>query len=58
MDQWNYFRALALALAFGSLFACVFPSHSVRAEALLLVEVDSGKVLRAENATYPWYPAS
>lgn len=29
-----------------------------RAEALLLVDADSGKVLRAENATYPWYPAS
>ena len=28
------------------------------AEALLLVEADSGKVLHAENATYPWYPAS
>jgi D-alanyl-D-alanine carboxypeptidase len=28
------------------------------AEALLTVEVDSGKVLHAENATYPWYPAS
>jgi len=28
------------------------------AEALLLVEVDSGKVLHAENATIPWYPAS
>jgi D-alanyl-D-alanine carboxypeptidase len=28
------------------------------AEALLLVEVDSGKVLHAENAAYPWYPAS
>jgi D-alanyl-D-alanine carboxypeptidase len=27
-------------------------------EALLLVEVDSGKVLHAENAAYPWYPAS
>ncbi|MPZ57402.1 MAG: peptidase M15 [Rhizobiales bacterium] len=25
---------------------------------MLLVEVDSGKVLHAENATYPWYPAS
>jgi D-alanyl-D-alanine carboxypeptidase len=31
---------------------------SARAEALLLVEADSGKVLQAENATYPWYPAS
>jgi D-alanyl-D-alanine carboxypeptidase len=31
------------------------PAHS---EALLLIDVDSGKVLEAENATYPWYPAS
>src|SRR5712664_1355518 len=29
-----------------------------RAEAQLLVEVDSGKVIHSENATYPWYPAS
>ncbi len=28
------------------------------AEAMLLIEADSGKVLHAENATYPWYPAS
>ena len=28
------------------------------AEALLLVEADTGKVLQAENATMPWYPAS
>ena len=28
------------------------------AEALLLVEADTGKVLEAQNATYPWYPAS
>jgi D-alanyl-D-alanine carboxypeptidase len=28
------------------------------AEALLLIEADTGKVLFAENATYPWYPAS
>jgi D-alanyl-D-alanine carboxypeptidase len=30
----------------------------VRAEALLVVEADTGKVLQADNATYPWYPAS
>ena len=30
----------------------------VAAEALLLVEVDTGKVLHAERATTPWYPAS
>ncbi|MGA2313023.1 MAG: serine hydrolase [Xanthobacteraceae bacterium] len=29
-----------------------------QAGASILVEADSGKVLRAENATYPWYPAS
>src|ERR1700732_1644550 len=28
------------------------------AEAHLLIEADTGKVLGAENATYPWYPAS
>src|ERR1700688_4785583 len=28
------------------------------AEAWLVVEADSGKVLEAQNATYPWYPAS
>lgn len=31
---------------------------AARAEAVLLVEASSGKVLHAENATYPWYPAS
>lgn len=30
----------------------------VHAEALLVVEADTGKVLQAENATFPWYPAS
>jgi D-alanyl-D-alanine carboxypeptidase len=33
-------------------------SARASAEALLLVEADTGKVLHAENATYPWYPAS
>jgi D-alanyl-D-alanine carboxypeptidase len=33
-------------------------THAASAEALLLVDADSGKVLQAENATYPWYPAS
>ena len=31
------------------------PAHS---EAQILVEVESGKVLHADNATTPWYPAS
>jgi D-alanyl-D-alanine carboxypeptidase len=32
--------------------------RTARAEALLLIEADSGKVLQADNATMPWYPAS
>ena len=32
--------------------------RTVQAEALLVVEADTGKVLQADNATYPWYPAS
>ena len=32
--------------------------HRANAEALLLIEADSGKVLQADNATMPWYPAS
>jgi D-alanyl-D-alanine carboxypeptidase len=27
-------------------------------EAILLIDAGTGKVLQAENATYPWYPAS
>ncbi|MGB9114168.1 D-alanyl-D-alanine carboxypeptidase family protein [Bradyrhizobium sp.] len=37
--------------------AAVTP-RMAHAEALLVVEADTGKVLQAENATYPWYPAS
>jgi len=36
----------------------VVSPRAARAEALLVVEADTGKVLQAENATYPWYPAS
>ena len=31
---------------------------AAHAEALLVVEADTGKVLQADNATMPWYPAS
>jgi D-alanyl-D-alanine carboxypeptidase len=41
--------AAALALAI---------TGRANAEAQLLIEASTGKVLRAENATYPWYPAS
>src|SRR5215467_319852 len=51
--------ACALALAAGAVPA--LPALDVspaRADALLLVEVDSGKVIDEQNSTYPWYPAS
>ena len=38
-------------------FAVMVP-RAVQAEALLVVEADTGKVLQADNATMPWYPAS
>ncbi|QHO72439.1 peptidase M15 [Bradyrhizobium sp. CCBAU 051011] len=38
-------------------FAVVTP-RAAHAEALLVVEADTGKVLQADNATMPWYPAS
>jgi D-alanyl-D-alanine carboxypeptidase len=41
----------------GAALAFVAP-RAVQAEALLLIEADTGKVLQAENATMPWYPAS
>ena len=37
--------------------ALLLPSVA-HGEARLLIEADSGKVLEAENATMPWYPAS
>jgi D-alanyl-D-alanine carboxypeptidase len=50
-----------IRLVAATVLAAVVALAAVRssaAEALLLVEVDTGKVLYAENATYPWYPAS
>ena len=47
-------RALLIGAATAALAIPARAGH----EALLLIEADSGKVLQAENATYPWYPAS
>jgi D-alanyl-D-alanine carboxypeptidase len=56
-------RAPALGIVFGSIAfstiaATLLAATPARSEAFILVDVSSGKVLRAENATYPWYPAS
>ena len=48
------FQALVAALAATTLTAAAHAGT----EATLLVDADSGKVLHAENATMPWYPAS
>lgn len=45
------------ALVAAMLMAAIAP-RIAQAEALLVIEADTGKVLQAENATYPWYPAS
>ena len=51
-------RKLSLSwIVLGAALSVVAP-RVVHAEALLVVEADTGKVLQAENATYPWYPAS
>lgn len=57
--QFNPLNLLS-NLALGTLLAiaAALPAPPASAEALLLVEADTGKVLHAENATYPWYPAS
>lgn len=51
-------RAAKFAVVLCSLFAAALATAPAHAEAFLLVDAESGKVLRAENATYPWYPAS
>lgn len=46
-------------LKFIAVAACAATlSSAARAEAWLVVEADSGRVLQADNATMPWYPAS
>ena len=50
----SLFNLFAAALAVAALLA----PRVANAEALLLIEADSGKVLQADNATIPWYPAS
>ncbi len=52
-------RTRLLGFIFGSIaVGAIVSATPARSEALILVDADSGKVLRAENATYPWYPAS
>ena len=47
---------LGIALSFGA--AAVLAATPAWSGASILIDADSCKVLRADNATYPWYPAS
>ncbi len=47
-----------LGIAFGFGAAAVLAATPAWSGASILIDADSGKVLRADNATYPWYPAS
>ena len=51
-------RASSLNWIFLAMALAVVTPRAVHAEALLVVEADTGKVLQADNATMPWYPAS
>ena len=52
------FRTPTLVAAAAAAILTITAPTRASAEAMLLIEADSGKVLHAENATYPWYPAS
>jgi D-alanyl-D-alanine carboxypeptidase len=51
-------RSSSLFAALAATALAISIPTQASAEAMLLIEADSGKVLHAENATYPWYPAS
>jgi D-alanyl-D-alanine carboxypeptidase len=53
-------RRLSLALLgiFAGALLGLTSAGRAHAEAQLLIDAATGKVLHAENATYPWYPAS
>ena len=58
MYQLQSLRALTFAAALLSLLAPALTATPASASSNILVDIDTGKVLHAENATYPWYPAS
>jgi len=54
----SLFRTPFLSLIVGVAALAIAAPQLAQAEALLVVEADTGKVLQADNATIPWYPAS
>src|SRR6202166_3003436 len=51
-------RAQMLGIAFGFCATAVLAATPAWSGSSILIDADTGKVLRADNATYPWYPAS
>ena len=47
-----------LTIVVAALLSLTVLPRVANAEALLLIEADIGKLLQADNATYPWHPAS
>ncbi|MDO8877261.1 MAG: D-alanyl-D-alanine carboxypeptidase family protein [Pseudolabrys sp.] len=58
MTGFSSFGRRALILVATAAVLSTQASGRAQAEAQLLIEAATGKVLHAENATYPWYPAS
>jgi D-alanyl-D-alanine carboxypeptidase len=59
MSPLSIGRLSGFALAVGLIsVASIAAAPSAHAEAKLLIDAASGKVLYADNATLPWYPAS
>jgi D-alanyl-D-alanine carboxypeptidase len=58
MPACRSFHRLVLPLTLAATMTLAWTGREAKAEALLLVDADTGRVLHAENATYPWYPAS
>ncbi len=54
----NYSCSRLLLAAIAALALSLAGAVRAHAEAKLLIEASTGKVLLAENATHPWYPAS
>jgi D-alanyl-D-alanine carboxypeptidase len=54
----SLFRTPSLSLILAVAALAIAAPQLAQAEALLVVEADTGKVLQADNATMPWYPAS
>src|SRR5512143_3902652 len=58
MIAFSSHRSRAMILGFAAGLLSLVGTDRAQAEAQLLIEASTGKVLHAENATYPWYPAS